>query len=124
MNGLRVPILTRAYNERPSSSEAQPAIRAAGPAGKRAPREAAVSPFDENVLVFDTETTADVEQCLLFGTFRLYRDRALVEEGVFYADDLDRAMCDAPPRGRGHLLLLAQLLFCLVTHQCGHTRTY
>ncbi len=91
MNGLRVPILTRAYNERPSSSEAQPAIRAAGPAGKRAPREAAVSPFDENVLVFDTETTADVEQCLLFGTFRLYRDRALVEEGVFYADDLDRA---------------------------------
>ncbi len=50
-----------------------------------------MSPFDENVLVFDTETTADVEQRLLYGTFRLYRDRTLVEEGVFYADQLSRA---------------------------------
>lgn len=85
MNGLRVPILTRAYNERASSPSKARSVR------ERPSRKAAVSPFDENVLVFDTETTADVEQRLLFGTYRLYRERALVEEGVFYADDLTRA---------------------------------
>lgn len=85
MNALRVPILTRAYNERAASPSKAPALR------EHPSREAAVSPFDENVLVFDTETTADVEQRLLFGTYRLYRERALVEEGVFYADDLTRA---------------------------------
>jgi DNA-binding phage protein len=84
MNALHVPILTRAYNERlPSPKEAR-ATRG------HAPREASVSPFDENVLCFDCETTADVEQRLLFGTYRLYRERALVEEGVFFADDLSR----------------------------------
>lgn len=81
MNGLRVPILTRAYNERPSSP------KKARRTGEHTLR-ASASAFDENVLVFDTETTADVEQRLLFGTYRLYRERALVEEGVFYADDL------------------------------------
>jgi hypothetical protein len=80
---LRVPILTRAYNAQPSKN-----ARASGEDG---PLSKTVSPFDENVLVFDTETTADVEQRLLFGTYRLYRERALVEEGVFYADDLSRA---------------------------------
>lgn len=89
MNALRVPILVRAYNERlPSPKEARTPR-------KHAQRDALVSPFDENALCLDTETTAGietagVEQNLLFGTYRLYRNRALVEEGVFFADDLDR----------------------------------
>ena len=89
MNELRAPILTRAYNERLSTSKEATTTAAATPNDE--PRKAAGSPFDENVLVFDTETTADVEQRLLFGTYRLFRERALVEEGVFYADDLSPA---------------------------------
>jgi hypothetical protein len=50
-------------------------------------------PSPHRVLVFDTETTTDRTQRLLYGVWRLYRDRAAsgstcVEEGIFYADDL------------------------------------
>jgi hypothetical protein len=49
--------------------------------------------WPEQVLVFDTETTTDTEQDLLFGVFRLCElkgDEYLCsEEGLFYADDLD-----------------------------------
>jgi hypothetical protein len=51
------------------------------------------SKWPEQVLVFDTETTTDTEQDLLFGVYRLCElkgDEYLCsEEGLFYADDLD-----------------------------------
>ena len=37
-------------------------------------------PFDERVLVFDTETTTDFTQRLLFGVFRNYVHGELLEE--------------------------------------------
>lgn len=47
------------------------------------------------VLVFDTETTTDHTQRLLYGVWRIYTDkqhsapaRTCIEEGIFYADDL------------------------------------
>jgi hypothetical protein len=84
VNGLRTPILTRAYNERLQSSKKAVAGH------KLTPQGTSTSPFDENVLCFDTETTADVEQRLLFGAYRLFRSRTLIEDGVFFADDLTR----------------------------------
>ena len=47
------------------------------------------------LLVFDTETTTDRTQRLLFGSWRYYRPRRngvwqCVQEGLFHADDLDR----------------------------------
>lgn len=44
--------------------------------------------FDDRVLVFDTETTIDHTQRLLFGFFRLYVNGRLEREGVIVADDL------------------------------------
>lgn len=49
--------------------------------------------WPSDVLVFDTETTIDAEQRLLFGCWRHCRwtDKAtleLIQEGLFYADDL------------------------------------
>lgn len=45
--------------------------------------------YGDRVLVFDTETTTDAAQRLLFGFFRLYeRDRLLVE-GIIAADTLE-----------------------------------
>lgn len=84
MERLRVPILTRAYHKRPASKK-NPWL----PEAELAP-QTFTSLFDENVLVYDTETGPGVEQQLLFGTYRLYRERALVEEGVLYAEDLSR----------------------------------
>ncbi|MDP9370917.1 MAG: DNA polymerase [Chloroflexota bacterium] len=40
------------------------------------------------VLVIDTETTADKTQRLTFGSWRMYDDGQLVDEGLFYGDDL------------------------------------
>src|SRR5258708_37179444 len=52
-----------------------------------------LSTWPEQVLVFDTETTTDTEQDLLFGVYRLCELRGdeymCSEEGLFYADDLD-----------------------------------
>src|SRR5213080_2385808 len=43
-------------------------------------------------LVFDTETRIDLGQKLTFGVWRLYKlvgtSYVLIEEGIFYADDL------------------------------------
>jgi hypothetical protein len=49
------------------------------------------SPF--RTIVFDTETTTDYAQRLLYGSYRLYVDRTVpgatcVQEGLVYADDL------------------------------------
>src|SRR5690242_3221697 len=48
--------------------------------------------WPRSVLVFDTETTIDAAQALLFGSYQFRRWRGghfdCVEEGVFYADEL------------------------------------
>lgn len=46
-------------------------------------------PYGERVLVFDTETTTDAAQRLLYGFFRLYERDRLVGEGLIVADVLD-----------------------------------
>jgi hypothetical protein len=46
-------------------------------------------PYGERVLVFDTETTVDAAQRLLFGFFRLYERDRPVREGIIVADLLD-----------------------------------
>jgi DNA-binding phage protein len=83
VTSLHVPILTRAYNERLELKKRS--------SGSRPATERASEIFDRNVLVYDTEETADVEQKLLYGTYLLHRERSIIEEGVFYADDLSRA---------------------------------
>lgn len=46
-------------------------------------------PYGQRVLVFDTETTTDAAQRLLFGFFRLYERDRLMQEGLIAADVLD-----------------------------------
>ena len=46
-------------------------------------------PYGDRVLVFDTETTTDAAQRLLFGFFRLYERDRLIEEGLIVTDLLD-----------------------------------
>src|SRR5580704_133748 len=46
-------------------------------------------PYGERVLVFDTETTVDAAQRLLYGFFRLYEHDRLIREGIIVADVLD-----------------------------------
>jgi hypothetical protein len=46
-------------------------------------------PYGERVLVFDTETTVDAAQRLLYGFFRLYERDHLIREGIIVADVLD-----------------------------------
>jgi hypothetical protein len=42
----------------------------------------------ESMMVFDTETTVDPTQKLLFGSYRFFTCGDCLEEGLFYADDL------------------------------------
>jgi len=42
-------------------------------------------------MVLDTETSTDPTQRLRFGVYRVYRDDALIEEGIFTGDDLSAA---------------------------------
>jgi hypothetical protein len=53
---------------------------------KRVPWRTA--PFGKRVLIFDTETTTDHLQRLLFGVCRLYESGRLVQEAVFTGDSL------------------------------------
>jgi hypothetical protein len=46
-------------------------------------------PYGDRVLVFDTETTVDAAQRILFGFFRLYERDRLIREGIIVADVLD-----------------------------------
>lgn len=50
--------------------------------------------LDERVLVFDTETTTDFTQRLLFGVFRNYVHGELFEEGLFLGDNVDKEQTD------------------------------
>src|SRR5579863_4799327 len=45
--------------------------------------------LDERVLVFDTETTTDFTQRLLFGVFRNYGHGELLEEALFLGDNIN-----------------------------------
>ncbi|HEY5256825.1 MAG TPA: hypothetical protein VIJ12_00440 [Candidatus Baltobacteraceae bacterium] len=72
----------------------QTAIRAwVQPAEKRRGKRGAIpwraAPYGQRVLLFDTETTTDCAQRLLFGFFRLYDNDRLVGEGMIVADVLD-----------------------------------
>ena len=42
-------------------------------------------PYGQRVLVFDTETTTDAAQRLLYGLFRIYDRDRLVQEGLIAA---------------------------------------
>ena len=44
-----------------------------------------------SMLIFDTETTVDSTQRLLFGSYRFIDQGVCREEGLFYADDLSKA---------------------------------
>lgn len=48
-------------------------------------------PLDERVLVFDTETTTDFTQRLLFGVFRNYVEGELLQEGLFLGDSVSES---------------------------------
>lgn len=56
-------------------------------------KKSAPPKWPDRVLVFDTETTTDTSEDLLFGVYRLCERKGDVylcsEEGLFYADDLD-----------------------------------
>jgi hypothetical protein len=60
---------------------------------KKPPQRPAPAKWPDEVLVFDTETTLDTIQRLTFGAYRRCKlgpaGYECVEEGVFYADDLD-----------------------------------
>jgi hypothetical protein len=49
------------------------------------------TPYGDRVLVFDTETTTDTAQRLLFGFFRLYIHDGLAEEALIVSDVLDQS---------------------------------
>jgi hypothetical protein len=80
-----LPVAVRVWTEllHPARARRGRAERAAAPPWPRSPY----------VLVFDTETTTDAAQALNFGVYRVCRwtrDRtlALVQEGLFFGDDL------------------------------------
>ena len=62
-------------------------------------------PYGERVLVFDTETTTDAAQRLLFGFFRLYERDRLILEGIIVADTLDYEQMMTISGIRGHVPL-------------------
>jgi len=70
-------------------------VRAFSPAKKRGKRTRVVAhdpTWPDSVLVFDTETSTDEAQRLLFGAYRYLRwngqELACASEGLFYGDDL------------------------------------
>jgi len=62
---------------------------------KKQPQRSSPAKWPDDVLVFDTETTLDTAQKLNFGVYRRCKlgpvGYQCVEEGLFYADDLDIA---------------------------------
>lgn len=61
------------------------------PAPKRSEPGWRPRPYGDRVLVFDTETTTDAAQRLLYGFFRLYEHDRLILEGLIVSDILDYA---------------------------------
>lgn len=85
----RLNIAVRAWTV--NDEDPEPTARRVGRAG-RVP----VSRFPDHALIFDTETTTDQSQALMFGAWRYCRithgrssvEFECVQEGLFYADDL------------------------------------
>ena len=99
-----IPVALRAHTAR--GTDAAPdapsdARHDASPGAAKRTRAGRAEPlWPRHVLVFDTETTTDARQSLTFGSYRMSRWQtdgalALVEEGLFYADDLATAQPDA-----------------------------
>lgn len=92
MTPTPVPIALRAHTVRRSPVTDYDATTP--PAAPPRKRTAGRDPrWPKHVLVFDTETTTDAAQSLIFGSYRVLRWRgnetlALIEEGLFHADDL------------------------------------
>lgn len=65
---------------------------------ERKSKRSAPPKWPDRVLVFDTETTTDTSEDLLFGVYRLCERKGGIylctEEGLFYADDLDAAQLE------------------------------
>ena len=90
MTPIAVPIALRAHTVRIELAE-QAAKDGKAPPPKRSQR--AERRWPQHVLVFDTETTTDASQALIFGSYRVSRWQAdgtllLISEGLFYADAL------------------------------------
>ena len=86
-------ILLRAHTEvlkQPTSRRAK--LAQSQPAAQKSYTKAAEPTWPEYALVLDCETTTDSSQALTFGMFRFCRILGntflCIEEGVFYADDL------------------------------------
>jgi hypothetical protein len=96
MNSTPVPIALRAFTLR-SVIEDVPAPKAPNPSARAAQKPPRLRPtqpaWPGRLLVFDTETTTDASQRLLFGCYRVLRWLSggvlvLIQEGLFHADDL------------------------------------
>ena len=72
---------------------------------ERKSKRSAPPKWPDRVLVFDTETTTDTEQELLFGVYRICERKGdeylCSEEGLFHADDLDAAQLEVLKRYAG-----------------------
>ena len=77
----------------PGSNRAQPRHRGGNRQRRAVPWRP--QPYGQRVLVFDTETTTDAAQRLLFGFFRLYEEDRLIREGLIAADVLDQDAMEA-----------------------------
>jgi hypothetical protein len=69
-----VPIAIRVYPEPPNAESR--------------PRSVKQWRRPDAMLVFDTETSTDPSQCLMFGSYRFIEAGKCREEGLFYADEL------------------------------------
>jgi hypothetical protein len=83
------------------------------PVKPRRPRRLRSGP--DLTLVFDTETTIDASQRLLFGSYRVYRTDRLIEEGLIHADgdvavreQLERYAAEHDDDRGGHLRVVSR----------------
>jgi hypothetical protein len=72
------------------------------------------SPFGNRVLLFDTETTTDHLQRLLFGVFRLYESGRLIQEALFTGNSVtEKQLALIQEYGsREDLQVLTRMAFC------------
>ncbi len=100
-NALHAVIATRAYAQPLQDPKPEKKARVPRPAHGPPPYEGslsansggapagAVPPLDGLICLWDTETSTELPKRLLYGHYVLYRGGVLVDEGYFYAHDLD-----------------------------------
>src|SRR3990172_6604931 len=66
-------------------------VKKRGEERKKLRRPPAITPTPKLTLVIDCETRIDLGQSLTFGSYRVYGGTGLIDEGIFYADDLPEA---------------------------------